>query len=154
MNYWGKGIAGTLLIAGAIGHVAFAEPETTVASVAMPMSVSSVDSKMPTMSAPTAPAGTVVSPLDEERARLSVDMDQACEKLEARLHDLKMEAMNAPKKRHKHLKKEISKMKDQKSSVDKMHRKIAKASSYDLDHTKQSWDKLKTNIDKELSSAQ
>jgi len=154
MKHWGTLIlVSVLAMAAYVGGVALAEPEAeTPTGMAMPMQVpddggkiAGVQRNMPSS------RQKVMNAIDEEKARLSVDMDQTAEKLEAKIYELKTVSLHTkgPKKRFL-LHQKIKKLEGQKSSLTKMHHKVSKTNNGSLGNAKQNWDKLKVNIDKQL----
>ncbi|HEY9744919.1 MAG TPA: hypothetical protein V6C99_01740 [Oculatellaceae cyanobacterium] len=155
MKYWG-----TLLVAGALvlsASGAFAEPQTAALNVAMPLPVP--EEGQPLLAgnrhAIPGPSQKFMNQLNEEKAKLSVDMDQTCEKLEAKIFELKKASLTTKGvKNHFMLNRKISKLEGQRAAIAKMQNKVAKTMDGSLNGTKRDWSKLKTNIDKQMSALQ
>jgi hypothetical protein len=161
MKYWGTlVIASALMMAAYAGGLALAEESdspsaeaSSMDSMAMPMQVpdddkiAGVQRNMPSsQQAPTS--------MDTEKAKLSVDMDQTAERLEAKIYEMKTEALNVkgPKKKFQ-MHQKIKKLEGQKTSVQKMHHKVSKNTDGRLSKTKNDWDSLKSHIDQQLDVA-
>lgn len=148
MKQWGMLLLASVLLTTA----AFAAPQTPTVNVAMPLQVQDEGRIART---PAQPNTRLYNALDQEKAKLSVEMDQTNEKLEQRMYDLKTKQLNTHGFVAKFkLNQQIDKLKDQKASVQKLQNKInSKKQSPSVSSTKKSWEKLKLNIDKHLESA-
>jgi hypothetical protein len=160
MKYWGTlVISSALIMAAYAGGLALAEesdiPSTeasSMGSMAMPMQVPS-DDKIAGVQR-SMPSEHTPSTMDAEKAKLSVDMDQMSERLEAKIYELKTEALNlkGTKKKFK-MHQKIKKLEGQKATVNKMHHKVSKNTDGRLSKTKNDWDTLKSRIDQQLGVA-
>lgn len=157
MKYRGTLIlASVLTLAAYVGGMALAESDMQNDSMAMPMQISSARAKTAgSYRSMSSPKSKTVTPLDAEKARLSVDMDQTAEKLEAKIYALKTQSLTTkgPKKRFQ-LHQKIRKLEGEKSALMKMQHKVSKKKQGDLSHAQEDWDKLKIDINEQLSIMQ
>jgi hypothetical protein len=156
MKHWGTfTIAVALLMAAYTGGIAMAEetPEMdtqNASSMAMPMQLPDDGDKLAGVQR-SMPHQPVMNAVEEEKAKLSVDMDQTSERLESKIYELKTDTLTTKgaKKRFL-LHQKIQKLEGQKAAVNKMHHKVSKNTNGKLSTVKKDWDKLKSHVDKQL----
>ena len=147
-------LAGVLTLAAYVGGMAFAESDMQESNMAMPMQISSARSHSAgsQRSAPFASMSKMITPMDQEKARLSVDMDQTAEKLDAKIYELKTQSLTTKGAKNRfQLHQKIKKLEGQKAALQKIQHKVSKKTHGDLSNARQDWDKLKSNIDEQLS---
>lgn len=155
MKHWGTlFLAGTLVITSGLAQAepeTMQKPETMETGMAMPIQVPDTSKLAGVQKSMPPTQSQALKGVDEEKSRISVDMDQTAEKLEAKLYELKTESLTTKgtKKRFR-LHQKIKKLEGQKASLGKLHQRVSKARQNNIDHAKQDWTKLKASIGKQL----